>query len=67
MGRPDADEHSPVCGSRRTATAQIADHRFTNVGRQRQSLDLVALAANDDRASSPIDVVEPKTSELTRT
>jgi hypothetical protein len=46
--------------------AQICGHGFANVTRQRQTLCSVSLAANDERAGSPIDVLKPERSHLTR-
>ena len=66
MGRFDADEHGAVCGGRRPTTTQIGDHRLTDVNGPRQLLDLTAFPTNDDRAGTPIDVLETKPGDFSR-
>jgi hypothetical protein len=62
----DSYEHRPVHRGHRPTTAQVPDHRGTDVPRERQLLDVMPFSADDHRARPPIDVVEPKRCDFTR-
>lgn len=65
--RSDSHEHLAAFGAARTAATQVGGHGLADIGGQREPLLPVALAADDDRAYSPVDVVQLQASSLTGT
>jgi hypothetical protein len=64
--RLDPDEYRPALSTGRSATPQILGDRPADVGRQRDAFKSAALAAHNDLARPPIDVVEPKPGHFAR-
>ena len=62
--RQHPHEHAAACGARGTAAAQVSDDRLADISRQRQPLLATALAAHDELAGPPVEVVEPKRGHL---
>ncbi len=60
----DAGEDLPG-GTARPAASQPSSDRLARLDRERQALDLRALAPHDELSSSPVDVVEAKAGDLT--
>jgi hypothetical protein len=56
----DSNKHCPSLGADRTATLEILGHGAANIWRQWNAFDRVRLAANDDFAGSPVDIVQPE-------
>jgi hypothetical protein len=62
----DSDKYHPPPGADRTATLEILGHGAANIRGQWNAFDRVRLAANDDFAGSPVDIVQPKLSYFAR-
>jgi hypothetical protein len=56
----DSDKYCPPLGADRTATLEILGHGAPDVRGQWNAFDRVRLAANDDFAGSPVDIVQPE-------
>ena len=52
------NEHGPAPGVRGTGVLQVFDQPATDIGRQRHPFTTIALAAHDDCARAPIDIVQ---------
>jgi hypothetical protein len=60
----DPHEHAAALGGGRPSAAQIRRDRRAHVGRQRQPLGAVALAADHKLPAAPVDVVQPQPGDL---
>ena len=59
-----SDEHGSADGIRRSGMLQIFGHAMPDIGWQWHSFMAIALASHTDRASAPIDIVNPEPSSL---
>ena len=64
--RAHGQEHMQVAAHWATL-AQIVDQRLANIGRERQPLVAVTLAAHDQLAGTPVDVRQLELGDLART
>src|SRR5437868_1868530 len=63
----DAYEYTAIRSRRGAAPAQISDYCLADILWKRQRFNSIALPTNKDRASTPIDIIQPKPSEFART
>ncbi len=67
MRRFDPHEYCPAMCACRTAVAQVRSHCFADIRGQRESFGTVGFTVhNDDLAGSPIDIIELKLGDFTR-
>jgi hypothetical protein len=56
----DSDKYRPPLGADRTATLKILGYGAADVWGKWNAFDRVRLAANDDFAGSPVDIIQPE-------
>jgi hypothetical protein len=62
---PNADEDGAALGRSGTTASQVCSDRLANVRRQRQTLDTIALASDDELAWTPVEVIETERADFT--
>src|SRR5262249_56040817 len=66
MGRLDPHEYCSSLSGCGTAVLQIRSHHSTDVRWQRQTLGTRSFTAHNNLAGAPVDIVEPKPTDLPR-